>query len=119
VVRACAEQQVPVIPGVATATEICAALDAGITTVKLFPAEQLGGVRLIDVLHGPFPDVRFVPTGGIGVVQLPGYLAHPAVTAVGASWMAPRELIRQERFGEIARRTAAAMELVRDAAPAA
>ena len=111
VVRACREQDVPVIPGVATATEITAALDLGITTVKLFPAEQLGGVAVIDVLHGPFPDVRFVPTGGIGPHQLRAYLAHPAVIAAGGSWMAARSLIRAERFAEITQRTADAVAL--------
>lgn len=111
VVRACLEQDVTVIPGVATATEITAALDLGITTVKLFPAEQLGGVAMIDVLHGPFPDVRFVPTGGIGPHQLRAYLAHPAVIAAGGSWMAARSLVRAERFGEITQRTADAVAL--------
>jgi 2-dehydro-3-deoxyphosphogluconate aldolase/(4S)-4-hydroxy-2-oxoglutarate aldolase len=111
VVRACLEQDVPVIPGVATATEITAALDLGITTVKLFPAEQLGGLAMIDVLHGPFPEVRFVPTGGIGPRQLEAYLAHPAVTAAGGSWMAARSLIRAERFADITRLTADAVAL--------
>lgn len=111
VVRACAERDVPVIPGVATATEICSALEAGLSMVKLFPAEQLGGLRLIEALHPPFPGVRFVPTGGIGPDQLPGYLAHPAVAAVGGSWMAGRDLIAAGRFAEITRRTAAAMAL--------
>jgi 2-dehydro-3-deoxyphosphogluconate aldolase / (4S)-4-hydroxy-2-oxoglutarate aldolase len=113
VLRACADQAVPVIPGVATATEICVALDAGITTVKLFPAEPLGGVALISALRGPFPEVRFVPTGGIGAEQLPAYLACPAVAAVGGSWMASRSLIQQERFSEIAALTAGAVELAR------
>jgi 2-dehydro-3-deoxyphosphogluconate aldolase / (4S)-4-hydroxy-2-oxoglutarate aldolase len=113
VLRACADQAVPVIPGVATATEICAALDAGITTVKLFPAEPLGGVALISALRGPFPEVRFVPTGGIGAEQLPAYLACPAVAAVGGSWMASRSLIQEERFSEIAALTAGAVELAR------
>ncbi len=113
VLRACADQAVPVIPGVATATEICTALDAGITTVKLFPAEPLGGVALISALGGPFPEVRFVPTGGIGAEQLPAYLACPAVAAVGGSWMASRSLIQQERFSEIAALTAGAVELAR------
>jgi 2-dehydro-3-deoxyphosphogluconate aldolase/(4S)-4-hydroxy-2-oxoglutarate aldolase len=113
VLRTCADRAVPVIPGVATATEICTALDLGITTVKLFPAEPLGGVDLISALRGPFPDVRFVPTGGIGAEQLPAYLACPAVAAVGGSWMASRSLIRQERFGEIAALTAGAVELAR------
>ncbi len=113
VLRACADQAVPVIPGVATATEICTALDAGITTVKLFPAEPLGGVDLISALRGPFPEIRFVPTGGIGAEQLPAYLACPAVAAVGGSWMASRSLIQQERFSEIAALTAGAVELAR------
>jgi 2-dehydro-3-deoxyphosphogluconate aldolase/(4S)-4-hydroxy-2-oxoglutarate aldolase len=113
VLRACADQAVPVIPGVATATEICTALDAGLTTVKLFPAEPLGGVTLISALRGPFPEVRFVPTGGIGAEQLPAYLACPAVAAVGGSWMASRSLIQQERFDQIATLTAGAVELAR------
>lgn len=111
VLRACAEQDVPVIPGIATATELCTVLDAGISTVKLFPAEPLGGVNLINALRGPFPDVRFVPTGGIGAEQLPAYLACPAVVAVGGSWMASRGLIQQERFAEIADLTAGAVAL--------
>jgi len=111
VLRACADQDIPVIPGIATATELCTALDADITTVKLFPAEPLGGVDLINALRGPFPDVRFVPTGGIGAEQLPAYLACPAVVAVGGSWMASRRLIQQERFAEIADLTAAAVAL--------
>jgi 2-dehydro-3-deoxyphosphogluconate aldolase/(4S)-4-hydroxy-2-oxoglutarate aldolase len=111
VLRACAEHAVPVIPGVATATEICAALDAGISTVKLFPAEPLGGLNLISALRGPFPDVRFVPTGGIGAELLPDYLACPAVAAVGGSWMASRSLIQQERFAEITALTAGAVAL--------
>jgi 2-dehydro-3-deoxyphosphogluconate aldolase / (4S)-4-hydroxy-2-oxoglutarate aldolase len=111
VVQACSEQGVPVIPGVATATEISAALEAGVATVKLFPAEQLGGIAMIDMLHGPFPDVRFMPTGGIGPEQLPAYLAHPAVVAVGGSWMASRALIRAERFAEITRLAAGAVAL--------
>jgi 2-dehydro-3-deoxyphosphogluconate aldolase / (4S)-4-hydroxy-2-oxoglutarate aldolase len=113
VLRACAEHAVPVIPGVATATEICAALDAGISTVKLFPAEPLGGLNLINALRGPFPDVRFVPTGGIGAELLPGYLACPAVAAVGGSWMASRSLIQQERFAEITTLTAGAVAVAR------
>jgi 2-dehydro-3-deoxyphosphogluconate aldolase/(4S)-4-hydroxy-2-oxoglutarate aldolase len=117
VARACADQGVPVIPGVATATEISCALEAGLGTVKLFPAEPLGGLRLIDALHLPYPSVRFVPTGGIGPSQLPGYLAHPAVTAVGGSWMAARDLIAHERFDQITRLTADAVGLIRRTLP--
>jgi len=65
VVRRCHELGVPVVPGVATATDLMAALDAGITTVKLFPAEPLGGIPTLRSLAAVFPQVRFVPTGGI------------------------------------------------------
>jgi 2-dehydro-3-deoxyphosphogluconate aldolase/(4S)-4-hydroxy-2-oxoglutarate aldolase len=111
VLRACADQAVPVIPGVATATEICTALDAGITTVKLFPAEPLGGLDLINALRGPFIQMRFIPTGGIGAEHLAAYLACPAVLAVGGSWMASRRLIQEERFAEIADLTVGAVAL--------
>ncbi|NUR46550.1 MAG: bifunctional 4-hydroxy-2-oxoglutarate aldolase/2-dehydro-3-deoxy-phosphogluconate aldolase [Hamadaea sp.] len=111
VVRRCQEVGVPVIPGIATATELQAALEAGITTVKFFPAEQLGGPAGIRALSGPFAQVRFVPTGGVSLANLAGYLAEPAVLAVGASWLAAPDLLASGDFAEITRRSAAAVEL--------
>ncbi|NUT37844.1 MAG: bifunctional 4-hydroxy-2-oxoglutarate aldolase/2-dehydro-3-deoxy-phosphogluconate aldolase [Hamadaea sp.] len=111
VVRRCQELGVPVVPGVATATELQAALAAGVSTVKFFPAEQLGGPAAIRALAGPFPDVRFVPTGGVTLDNLGAYLAEPAVLAVGASWLAPRDLLERRDFAEISRRAAAAVAL--------
>lgn len=111
VVRRCQELGVPVIPGVATATELQAALEAGVSTVKFFPAEQLGGPAAIRALAGPFPDVRFVPTGGVTLDTLGAYLAEPAVLAAGASWLAPRDLLERRDFAEITRRSAAAVAL--------
>ncbi|MFD7453803.1 bifunctional 4-hydroxy-2-oxoglutarate aldolase/2-dehydro-3-deoxy-phosphogluconate aldolase [Kitasatospora sp. NPDC059827] len=114
VVAACRELDVPVVPGVATATELMRALRAGLTTVKLFPAEAVGGLRALRSLGAPFPGVRFMPTGGIGPDQLAGYLAEPAVLAVGGSWMATPAHLDAGDYPEIRRLTA---EAVRVGAP--
>jgi len=102
VVRRCQERDVPVVPGVSTATEIIAALDLGLDTVKLFPAEACGGLRTLAALAGAFPQVRFLPTGGITADLAPSYLAHPAVAAVGGSWMVAPGLLRDRRWSEVA-----------------
>jgi 2-dehydro-3-deoxyphosphogluconate aldolase / (4S)-4-hydroxy-2-oxoglutarate aldolase len=111
VVRYCQERSVPVFPGVATATEIMAALDAGIETVKFFPAEQLGGLAALNALSAPFRAIRFIPTGGVTAAKLPSYLRHPAVLAVGGSWMVTPSLIKAGNFDEIARLTAEAVAI--------
>lgn len=82
-----------VLPGTATATDVQAALRAGLTAVKLFPADRLGGIGLISALAGPFPDVAFVPSGGVSPANLADYLAHPNVPAVSGSWMITRDLL--------------------------
>jgi 2-dehydro-3-deoxyphosphogluconate aldolase / (4S)-4-hydroxy-2-oxoglutarate aldolase len=111
VVRRCAELEVPVIPGVVTATEVIAALDYGLEVLKLFPAEAVGGVTALKGLAGPFPDVRFVPTGGVSPANLGSYLALPSVAAVGGSWMVAPELVAAGDFDAIERLTADAVAL--------
>ena len=113
VVDRCAERGVLALPGAVTATEVQAALAAGITTVKFFPAETSGGAAAIKALSAPFGDVRFVPTGGIGPKNLAEYLDLPAVTAVGGSWMVPRDLIAAGRFEEVAAKVTEAVALTR------
>ncbi|MEU8043937.1 bifunctional 4-hydroxy-2-oxoglutarate aldolase/2-dehydro-3-deoxy-phosphogluconate aldolase [Micromonospora echinofusca] len=115
VVRRCQEAGVPVFPGVATGTEIQMALDAGLDTVKFFPAEQLGGVGMIKALAAPYRSVRFIPTGGVNTANLADYLALPAVLAVGGTWMVAPDLIAAGRWDEVAARTAAAVEAARPA----
>ncbi|KAK1185834.1 hypothetical protein B7755_000305 [Streptomyces sp. NBS 14/10] len=100
----------PVVPGIATATEPMRALKAGVDTAKLFPAEPLGGVRTLQALAAPFPRVRSVPTGEIGASRLAAYLAHPSVLAVGGSWMAAADHLRRGAYEEIRRLTADAVE---------
>ena len=99
------ELGLPLLPGIATASELQAARALGFGTVKFFPAEPLGGVAAVRALAGPFPAMRLVPTGGIGPGNAAAYLAEPTVAAVGGSWMVPPELIRARdwaRIGDLA-----------------
>jgi 2-dehydro-3-deoxyphosphogluconate aldolase/(4S)-4-hydroxy-2-oxoglutarate aldolase len=102
VVRA-QELDITVLPGIATPTELQAAVALGLTAVKFFPAERLGGLSMIDALRGPFPSMRFMPSGGITAVNAATYLAHPAVFAVGGSWMVPRRALENRDFAAISR----------------
>jgi 2-dehydro-3-deoxyphosphogluconate aldolase/(4S)-4-hydroxy-2-oxoglutarate aldolase len=111
VVQRCRELGLPVLPGVCTPGEIMAALDLGLDTVKFFPAEPSGGLGMVDALAAAFPQVRFVPTGGIGPENAADYLAHPAVAAIGGSWMVAPSLISAARWVEVAARSAAAVRL--------
>lgn len=116
VVRYCQDRSVPVFPGAATATEIQMAADAGLETVKFFPAEPLGGPGMLKALAAPFTGMKFIPTGGISAASLPAYLSQPAVTAVGGSWMATRALISAGDFAQITKLTAEAVSLAAGAA---
>lgn len=102
---------VPVLPGVATASDILRCLDAGLSTVKFFPAAVLGGLPAVQALSAPFPGVSFVPTGGITEVDANRYLRHPAVRAVGGSWMLPDRLLSAGDFAGIADLARRAAEL--------
>jgi len=109
--RHCAVIGLPFVPGVATASEIQAALREGFRLLKWFPAEPLGGVRGLRALAAPFAhlNVRYLPLGGIDEAKAPAYLAEPAVAAVGGSWIAPAELIRAGEWDAIRHRAAAAV----------
>ncbi|MBZ3900204.1 bifunctional 4-hydroxy-2-oxoglutarate aldolase/2-dehydro-3-deoxy-phosphogluconate aldolase [Streptomyces griseiscabiei] len=112
VVARCRRLGVAVVPGIATATELMRALAAGLDTVKLFPAETLGGTATVRALAAPFPQARFLPTGGIGPARTAGYLSHPAVVAVGGSWMATAGLVGRGAYAEIRRLTSEAVGAV-------
>lgn len=108
---AAAASPLPFIPGVATASELMAALEAGFDVVKFFPAETMGGIRGLKALAAPFPQVRFCPTGGISEANASEWLKEKAVLAVGGSWIAPPDLIRARNWGEIEQRARAASGL--------
>ncbi len=109
VVERCESHGVAVVPGVATATEIQAALEMGLTTLKFFPARTAGGVEALKALSAPFVHVSFVPTGGIGPDDCAEYLGLPSVVAVGGSWMVPRQTIAEGDFDRIRELTVAAV----------
>ena len=85
--------------------------DLGLDVLKFFPAEANGGLATIKALAAAFPDVRFVPTGGITADSAPAYLAHRAVAAVGGSWMVASDLLREGRWDEVVARCAASTAL--------
>jgi 2-dehydro-3-deoxyphosphogluconate aldolase / (4S)-4-hydroxy-2-oxoglutarate aldolase len=102
---------VPVMPGVATPTELQRAVNLGCSTVKLFPAEVIGGTRLVEALAPVWPDVRFVPTGGISPENAGRYLALPHVLAVGGSWMVPRAAVTARDWSAVSVAASAAARL--------
>ncbi len=87
------EGPIPILPGVATASEVMKAMRSGNTTFKFFPAVPAGGVGALKALHGPFADVAFCPTGGIDAGNAASFLALPNVLCVGGSWVAPSKAI--------------------------
>jgi 2-dehydro-3-deoxyphosphogluconate aldolase/(4S)-4-hydroxy-2-oxoglutarate aldolase len=113
VVQACAEFDLIALPGVATASELTQAMSLGISTVKLFPAEVVGGVALIKALAAPFPNACFVPTGGLTAENAGSYLALPQVLAIGGSWMTAPSLLAAADWDSVERLTREAIGLGR------
>jgi 2-dehydro-3-deoxyphosphogluconate aldolase/(4S)-4-hydroxy-2-oxoglutarate aldolase len=111
VVERCLEIGIPVIPGVGGATDIMSALAYGLSVLKLFPVDALGGTQTVKALSGPFPQVRFVPTGGVTAANAGEYLALPSVAAVGGSWITPPAVLAGHRFEEVERLAADAVAM--------
>lgn len=103
----CKERRIPYLPGCVTPTEIMKALSLGINVVKFFPASNYGGLKTIKALNGPFPQVTFMPTGGVNEENILEYLAYPHILACGGSFM------MKGSFEEIEEKTKKAVELVR------
>jgi 2-dehydro-3-deoxyphosphogluconate aldolase/(4S)-4-hydroxy-2-oxoglutarate aldolase len=112
VVEYCLKRNIPVLPGVATPSEIQLAMRYGIEVVKYFPAEANGGLAFLKAISDPLRSLRFIPTGGIDESNLLEYLKFPRVLACGGSWMAKPELTSAKRFDEITRRTREAVALM-------
>lgn len=87
-------QGIAMIPGVATPTEVSLALGRGLHILKFFPAEVLGGIKMLDALAGPFPGVQFIPTGGITRSNMESYFRCKNVVAIGGSWMVQKDLVQ-------------------------
>ena len=108
VASAARSANLPFLPGVGTATEALRAHDEGFSVQKLFPAEAIGGRSLLKSLYGPFPDLRFCPTGGINPENALDYLALPNVVCVGGSWLVPDDAVENRDWLRITRLAQAA-----------
>ncbi|WP_446009105.1 bifunctional 4-hydroxy-2-oxoglutarate aldolase/2-dehydro-3-deoxy-phosphogluconate aldolase [Candidatus Electrothrix sp.] len=101
--KAADKEAIPLIPGIATASELMVALEAGLNEMKFFPAQAAGGVPMLKSLSGPFPQVTFCPTGGLTLQNYNDYLALDNVACVGGSWLVPSASIEQEDWPAITR----------------
>ena len=101
--QACRDAGLPLLPGVATGSEILMCQDDGLTELKFFPALQAGGIAMLKAWGGPFGDVRFCPTGGISTSNAPEFLALPNVACVGGSWLVPADALAQGDWARITR----------------
>jgi len=108
---ACHDAGLPLLPGVATAGEVMAAHDDGLTFLKFFPAVPAGGVAMLKGLYGPFPDVLFCPTGGITADNAASFLALPNVRVCGGSWLTPAGAMEQGDWARITQLAKAAVAL--------
>lgn len=113
VVRYCVDLGVFVSPGICTPSELEQALDLGVKVVKFFPADAYGGVRTLKALSAVYPQVPFIPTGGITADNLSEYMALKNVLACGGSWLAGADLLTQGRFDEIEQRARQALAIAR------
>jgi 2-dehydro-3-deoxyphosphogluconate aldolase / (4S)-4-hydroxy-2-oxoglutarate aldolase len=112
VIDHCILRSVPIVPGVATPTDIDLAMSFGLEAVKFFPAENLGGTATLKAYSGPYTEMMFLPTGGITPEKLPEYLKLPFVLACGGSWLAPRDALAKGDFTTIRKRIAEAAKLL-------
>jgi 2-dehydro-3-deoxyphosphogluconate aldolase/(4S)-4-hydroxy-2-oxoglutarate aldolase len=111
---AAAITDMPFAPGIQTASDLVTCVNRGFDVVKFFPAVPAGGLAALNALSGPFPEVRYCPTGGIGAANAAEWLAHPKVAAVGGSWVAPASDISAANWPAIEERARAASQLRSD-----
>ncbi|MEY8517401.1 bifunctional 4-hydroxy-2-oxoglutarate aldolase/2-dehydro-3-deoxy-phosphogluconate aldolase [Lachnospiraceae bacterium 29-84] len=120
VVTRCIDKNIPITPGINNPTDIETALSFGLEVLKFFPAEPSGGLAMIKALSAPYPQITFMPTGGIHLENMGRYLSYPKVIACGGSWMASSELIQSGKFDtikELTKETVQALRQIRPATP--
>jgi 2-dehydro-3-deoxyphosphogluconate aldolase/(4S)-4-hydroxy-2-oxoglutarate aldolase len=101
ILEACEQQNLPILPGAATSSEIMRLFDLGYSVQKFFPAEAIGGQSALKSIGGPLPNVKFCPTGGITIDNAKGYLELKNTLCVGGSWIAPQRLIENRDWKSI------------------
>ncbi len=111
IVDYCITEGITVIPGTITPSEVAQAVKAGLAVVKFFPAEQAGGLKMIQSLAAPYHMVKFMPTGGLNPQNVKDYLGYEKIVACGGSWMVADALINTQNFGDIERMTKEAVAI--------
>ena len=111
--QACRDAELPLLPGVATGSEIMMAQEDGLTELKFFPALQAGGAAMLKAWGGPFGDVKFCPTGGVSMANASEFLELPNVACVGGSWLTPAESVARGDWAQITVLARQACQLVR------
>ena len=106
------QSSVPFLPGISTVSELMRGIEYGLENFKFFPAEAAGGAPVMKAMSGPFPNIKFCPTGGIGLGNAMDYLSLPNVMCVGGSWIAKPSDIREKRWNEIEKLAREAAALV-------
>lgn len=114
VVDYCLTREVEIFPGICTPTEIEAAIEKGLTNLKIFPIEHMGGLEYLKTISAPYSSVRYLPTGGIGPENVRKYLSFDKVFACAGTWMAKSEWIAAQRFDLIRERAWEAVQIVRE-----
>ena len=112
-VKFCISNDIPIVPGIQTPSEMMKAVNLGLKFVKFFPAEASGGIKTINAVCAAFPGVKVMPTGGVGPANLEQYLSSPKVFCCGGSWMVKSAMIEEGRFEEIKAKTAETVEMIR------
>ena len=113
VIRYAKELGVYMLPGAVTPTEVMQLIKEDIKVIKFFPAENYGGLKTIKALSAPFPNIKFVPTGGVSLSNLTAYLEFDKIAAVGGSWLCTKDLITNGKWDEITRLSKEAMDIFR------
>ena len=105
---------IPVIPGCVTPTEIMKAISLGLNVVKFFPADVFGGIKAIKALSAPFGQVKFLPTGGVSAANLPEFVANKSIAAVGGSWVCKKDDIANHDWDKITALSAEAVKIIKE-----
>lgn len=114
IVKYCVERNIPITPGTANPSDVEQALENGLDVVKFFPAEPLGGLKLIKAMAAPYVGVKFMPTGGINANNVREYLAYDRILACGGSWMVSSDLVKAGDFAKITELTREAADIVKE-----
>lgn len=114
IVKYCVEKGIVIVPGCANPSDIEQALENGLEVVKFFPAEAIGGLKLIKAMAAPYGGVKFMPTGGINANNVREYLAYDRIVACGGSWMVSGKMIKEGKYDEITALVKEAAEIVKE-----